>query len=85
MQIPGTPADAAKALAAEITAPLHRDLLVKLVVDLSSALCDEGDGWSNDGVDRLRRRVACAVPLADLPDWLKPYRAADPVTLVSSK
>ena len=58
------------------TRPYHDrlmcELLTKLVVDLSDTLTDEGPNWSNEGLDRLRRRVACAVPLAQLPDWLKP-------------
>lgn len=45
-----------------------------LVVALSYALTDEGPGWSNEGLDNLRRRVANAIPLDECPDWLREYR-----------
>lgn len=46
----------------------------KLIADLSSALTDEGPGWSNEGVHNLRCRVANALPPAECPDWLEAYR-----------
>ena len=55
----------------------EQKLLRELVRDLSAALTDEGDNLSTEGLDRMRRRVACALPLAMLPDWLKPYRPVE--------
>lgn len=48
--------------------------LQKLVADLSDALTDEGADWSNDGLDKLRSRVANALPPGVCPDWLDEYR-----------
>jgi hypothetical protein len=45
-----------------------------LVVALSDALTDEGPDWSNDGLDRLRRRAANALPPNECPEWLRQYR-----------
>jgi ribosomal protein S15P/S13E len=60
---------------------LERDIatLQKLIVDLSDHLTDEGCDWTNDGLDRMRRRVANAVHPDKCPDWLMRYR--DPPTV----
>lgn len=50
--------------------------LRRLVARLADALTDEGAAWSIDGLAELRHTVADALPLADLPDWLHPYRHA---------
>lgn len=57
-------------------------VLQTLVADLSDALTDEGDNWTHDGVDALRRRVANAVPPDQLPDWLAEHR--DPAVVQSA-
>jgi hypothetical protein len=46
----------------------------KLVAELSDALTDEGGDWSIDGLHDLRCRVANALPLDMLPDWLRKFR-----------
>lgn len=48
--------------------------LIELITRLADSLTDEGASWSNEGLDNLRRRVAKAVPLEQLPDWLHEYR-----------
>lgn len=48
--------------------------LQTLVADLSDHLTDEGCDWTPEGLDKMRRRVAAALPHRDLPEWLKPYR-----------
>lgn len=52
------------------------ECLQKLVADLSGALSDEGDDWSESGLDNMRRRVANAVPLHLLPYWMQRFRDA---------
>lgn len=59
----------------------NREALWNLIADLSSALVDEGPGWSNEGVHSLRRRVANALPPAHRPEWLAEY--ADPAVVQS--
>lgn len=54
-------------------------ILRQLIADLSSALADEGDAWSHDGVHELRIRTANALPHGLCPDWLEPYR--DPAVI----
>lgn len=57
--------------------------LQQLVVKLSDGLSDDGAGWSNEGIDRLRLEVANTVPKDALPDWLLPYRAQPTLEPVS--
>lgn len=47
-----------------------------LVVRLSDGLTEEGPGWSTEGLDRLRRDVAFALPEDQVPEWLLRYRGA---------
>ena len=62
--------------------------LRRLVCTLSSHLTDEGDDYSTEGLDAMRRRVANALPRSECPDWLHEYRDADvvafPAPLTSS-
>lgn len=60
-------------------------LLRGLVVTLSDALTDEGPDWIGDGLDRVRRRVACLLPAREVPDWLKPYRPVETAPTVNPK
>ena len=48
--------------------------LYALIADLSPSLTDEGSDWSQEGLDRLRQRVANALPAPYCPDWLTRYR-----------
>ena len=57
--------------------------LQDLIVELSSALTDEGPSWSNTGLHNLRVRSANAIPPDMRPDWLNEY--ADPALLQSSR
>lgn len=50
------------------------DTLQTLIADLSAVLTDEGLDYSEDGLDRMRRRVANALPPTKCPDWLAPFR-----------
>lgn len=58
--------------AVPIVETLHR-----LIADMSDHLCDEGTDYSHDGLERMRKRVANALPLDLCPDWLKRFRNAE--------
>ena len=50
------------------------ETLRNLIADLSSCLADEFDGYSDEGLESIRRRVANALPPSQCPDWLVKYR-----------
>jgi hypothetical protein len=55
--------------------------LQALIADLSADLTDEGPRYSEEGLDRIRRRVANALPPGKCPEWLEPFR--DPPVVAS--
>jgi len=56
--------------------------LYTLIADLSPLLAnDRRPDWGFDGSDKLRQRVANALPPSDCPDWLTKYR--DPQVISS--
>jgi hypothetical protein len=57
------------------------DELLQLVGALTDCLTDEGPGFSEDGLQSMRRRCANALPLRDCPDWLLSYRDAEVVNI----
>ncbi len=62
---------------------VHRYIegLQQIIIDLSGHLTDEGDDWTHDGLDAMRRRVANALPPTRCPEWLAKYR--DPAVVRS--
>jgi hypothetical protein len=56
--------------------------LQALIADLSDDLRDEGNDYSPDGLESMRRRVANALPTDKCPEWLKRYR--DPAILAQT-
>ena len=56
-----------------------------LIVELSSALTDEGPSWSNAGFYNLRVRTANALSSTARPDWLNEYADATPSPPVKDK
>ena len=51
--------------------------LQNLIADLAENLCDEGPDYSEDGLHKMRSRVANALPVDVCPEWLTGYRDPD--------
>ena len=50
------------------------ETLWRLIADLSDGLRDEGNDYSVEGLQQMRRRVANALPALHCPEWLNQYR-----------
>lgn len=55
--------------------------LHQLIADLAmEALSEEGPDWTDEGIAKMRKRVANAVPQSMLPDYFADYRDDSVVT-----
>lgn len=52
----------------------NKEILWNLIADLSVNLADEEHIYSVDGLNKIRKRTANALPDEMCPDWLKQYR-----------
>lgn len=50
------------------------EALWSIIADLSAHLSDDGNDYSPEGLEKMRRRVANALPPTNCPDWLSQYR-----------
>ncbi len=48
--------------------------MLGIIEDLAASLADEGPDWSQEGLNRLRRRTANVFPEGQCPEWLLEYR-----------
>ena len=51
--------------------------MLGLIEDLAASLTDEGPSWSQEGLNRLRRRTANIFPAGECPEWLLEYRTSE--------